>query len=456
MKSTDNYPLVVKKYLTKYGMKGWEPNLTPAGSFSNIVVIPAINEYDNIKKLLGNLGLIDNKFFSSTLFLFCINNTAYSSAEVKNDNLKTIGLLKKIVAKEKGNGDKIIREVIGSGINIAYIDASSSGNELPEKDGGVGLARKIGLDNALKLFDYENGNKKLLIFLDADCTVENNYLTEIVNSFNFGNLSAAAVNFYHDYNDDDTAPAIISYEIFLRYYVLGLRFAGSPYAFHSIGSTIVCTVETYVKAEGMSKRKAAEDFYFLQKISKFTSIANIKSTAVHPSSRKSWRVPFGTGQRVNRFYAGTHNEYAIYDPESFRVLKKWLTLFDEKSSYGAGGILQEAEEISTGLHSFLISQDFERDWNKIVNNSKSKEQLDKQRTIWFDGFRTLKFIHYLRDSSFSMINMFDALDILLQEFQSENSGESNGRSASTCGSERIFEYSKRCGFKFRLSKYCKP
>ena len=31
--------------------------------------------------------------------------------------------------------------------------------------------------------------------------------------------------------------------------------------------------------------------------------------AVYPSERKSWRVPFGTGQRVTRFHANTHKEY---------------------------------------------------------------------------------------------------------------------------------------------------
>ena len=47
---------------------------------------------------------------------------------------------------------------------------------MPHKIGGVGLARKIGMDEALKIFNYNSTSKKILICLDADCTVASNYL----------------------------------------------------------------------------------------------------------------------------------------------------------------------------------------------------------------------------------------------------------------------------------------
>jgi hypothetical protein len=65
------------------------------------------------------------------------------------------------------------------------------------------------------------------------------------------------------------------------------------------------------------------------------------------------------------------------------------------------------------LHQFLIENKFENAWNKILNSSKSPTQINKQKINWFDAFRTLKFVHYLRDNSFPLINMFDALDNIL-------------------------------------------
>ena len=41
-------------------------------------------------------------------------------------------------------------------------------------------------------------------------------------------------------------------------------------------------------------------------------------------------------------------------------------------------------------------------------------QIKKQQLRWFDGFRTLKLIHFLRDYYFPNINMYDALDIVFR------------------------------------------
>ena len=215
-------------------------------------------------------------------------------------------------------------------------------------------------------------------------------------------------------DDEENLKAIICYEIFLRYYELGLKYAGSDYYFQAIGSTIVCDHEAYIKVEGMNKKKAAEDFYFLEKLIKNYEIQRIKSTKVFPAGRPSWRVPFGTGQRINRFLSKSQNEYLLYDPESFSILKKWLKLFNSKDILPSEDYLQKAKEIHPELFNFLLQQNFEKDWEKISANSKDEKHLHSQKIKWFDGFRTLKFIHHLRDTSFPQINMFDALDILFK------------------------------------------
>ena len=185
----------------------------------------------------------------------------------------SIQLLKDKSSRE----DELINKIYKSGLKIGLIDASSAGKELPQKDAGVGLARKIGMDLALLILDYNSPRKKILICLDADCTVDKIILTEIVNNFNARNLSAAVVNYSHRIeNCNEELKAIICYEIFLRYYELGLKYAKSPYAFPTIGSTIACDYESYIKSEGMNKRKAAEDFYFLEKLAKNYPVERLK------------------------------------------------------------------------------------------------------------------------------------------------------------------------------------
>ena len=404
-------PLAVKKYLQKYSLSNWRIELSEFEGIENVVVIPAISEYQNIIILLSSLAEMDSKYFNSTIVVFVVNNLASSSMEVKKENEKTLSVIRSILNKDLKTGIETVNNVILSGLKVGLVDAASEGKELPKKDGGVGLARKLGMDLALSIFDFNSNNKKILICLDADCTVKKNYLTEIVQNFNRRNLSASVVNYEHRLNEDkETTAAIVCYEIFLRFYVLGLKYAKSPYAIHTVGSTMICDFESYIKVEGMNKKKAAEDFYFLEKLAKNVTVEKISGTTVYPASRKSWRVPFGTGQRVSRFLSNIQDEYLLYDPKSFYILRDWLKVFHSLKNVNAKIYLKSAEKIDKNLFNFLTMQDFEMNWNKIVENSSGEKQLSVQKMRWFDGFRTLKLIHFLRDSEYPLINMFEALD----------------------------------------------
>lgn len=390
----------INKYLKKYSYGNYKTDLIikPSG-ISTIVVIPALAEIENFPQLLSSLENNNKYFIKETLIIFVVNNTFSAKEVIKKNNIETIEYLKSYR--------------INSKLNIGIVDAASSGNEADDKNGGVGLARKIGMDSALGLFDYSLDKKKILVCLDADCTVSENYLEEIIINYNSKNMFAGYVHFEHPFpEDEDILRAIICYELFLRYYVLGLRFANSPYAFFTIGSTMLCDVESYIKIEGMNKRKAAEDFYFLEKLGKHYKIETIENAVVYPSPRGSFRVPFGTGQRVNRYLSKIQNEYLLYNPNSFLILKDWIKLF-HNNNFMTTEYLSKAKKINTALYNFLMENNFEASWNKIILNSRNQKQIELQKKRWFDGFRTLKLIHYLRDYGFPPVNMFDAIDEML-------------------------------------------
>ncbi len=403
-------PAKISAYLNKRASDIWQIENDHKKYFQKIIVVPSIAESNNLPDFIHSLEQNDELELQDTLLLIVINNSVSSSKEVKDDNQKTLDYLRDLKSKA----------------NISFIDACSTGKEMDDKNGGVGLARKIGMDLALTKFDYNSINKKIILCTDADCVVDSNYLSEISQVFNRNNYEAAVVNFSHDITgDDEETKAIICYEIFLRYYVLGLSFAKSDYAFHTIGSTMLCTPEAYVKVEGMSKRKAAEDFYFLEKLAKIYPIGEIKSTSVHPSKRGSWRVPLGTGRSVDRYLSNTRNEYLLYDPKSFLILKTWLDSFFDKSLIPSSDLIKIANNIHQSLAEFLTQQNFENFILKVLNKNKNQNEVEKQKHFWFDAFRTLKLIHYLRDATYPNINMFDAIDELLRMMKIENSLKRN-------------------------------
>ena len=400
-----NIPANVRAYLNKFSDDKHKVEWNKRNGINNVIVIPAIAEFENIKVVLNSLSKNDPAYFASTLILFVINNSRLSENVVKANNSESLEYLRSIIGSD---GEQ---EFFDDRLQIGLIDASSEGKELNDKESGVGLARKTGMDLALTLFDYSTKNKKLIISLDADCTVEQNYLTKIVDHFRNNNSSVGIVNFEHQYDGtSENDAAIICYEIFLRYYVAGLNYAKSEYAFQSIGSTIVCDHNAYIKIGGMNKNKAAEDFYFLEKLSKNFNICRIDATKVYPSKRSSWRVPFGTGKSVSKFLSNPNEEYLLYDPEIFEILKNWLDLYHSEDIFIPGKLLENSKNIHPQLHIFLDQQVFNEQWEKIISNTKSEKQLSYQQKIWFDGFKTLKLIHHLRDVAYPQINMFDALD----------------------------------------------
>ncbi len=388
-------PKQVETYIKKRALDNWL-NYDIEKSYQIIVVVPAIKEFENIPMLLKALSENEKLSIEKTLILFVVNNSEVSSNEVIENNMFTINYLKEL--KNKPNR---------YGLNIDFIDASSKGNTLPAKDAGVGLARKIGMDQALLYFNYShNGNA--IVCLDADCEVGTNYLTEIQKYFE-NKCNTAVIKYEHRLDNE----AIINYEIFLRYYVLGLKFAKSPYAYHSIGSCIALDPLTYVKIGGMNKKKAGEDFYFLEKAAKLKEVVSIDTTTVYPSSRKSWRVPFGTGQRMTRFYEKIRDEYVLYNPKSFVVLRDFLRQYFSEDLISPEELLVKAKSISNSLYEYLIINNFKYDQQKIIDNSKTLEQLKHQKKIWFDAFKTLKLIHYLRDTDYPEQAMFTALNSMI-------------------------------------------
>ena len=114
--------------------------------------------------------------------------------------------------------------------------------------------------------------------------------------------------------------AIRQYELILRNTATKLAETGSPFGYVSMGSTIICKAEAYASIGGMPRRKATEDFYFLQAFAKFRCVDEIKSILVYPSSRESERVYLGTGFRMSQAQKGEDLGELAYPNEAFKIL----------------------------------------------------------------------------------------------------------------------------------------
>jgi len=413
---------LIDTYLQHYSTgEKWNLNANDTENISQVVVIPAYAEREMLFSTLASIAQNPHSSLRYSFILCVINNKGNSPPAAIKNNLQTIKYLEALVKNKslrKFNTDQeiypLLLDLSDAKLKLGYIDASSRGNEIPHNSGGVGMARKIGMDMALRLLKKSSAPRNLILSLDADTLVQNNYLSAINNYFS-PRVKTAIVAYEHQLPLDYVQQAAICcYEIFLRYWVLGLRYAKSPWAFHSIGSTIVTSTEAYLEVRGMNKREAGEDFYFLSKLAKSSKIGYIKETCVYPSARSSARVPFGTGKRIQRFLDGVHkDEYHLYDPRIFVILADWLKLMKNQFICVDDEILIKTERIHPMLKSFLIDCDFAAVWSKICRNAKDEKTLTRQFNDWFDGFKTLKLINYFTKKVYPQINMFEALNRIL-------------------------------------------
>lgn len=387
----------IDTYLRKCsGLERWP--LVPANlrAAENVVAIPALAESPGLFDTLHDLEANSDETLQRTAILCVVNNrpAATISPETRANNAATL----------RGLGEY----ARATPLRLAWVDAATSGNEMPEK-GGVGLARKIGLDWGLALLRESGHPDGPLICLDADTRVEPGYLDVLRTFFQERKRWAAVLEYAHPL---ETAH-IIAYELFLRYHELGLAFAGSPYAFPTVGSAMACTGRAYAAVSGMNTRQAGEDFYFLQQLAKTGPVERITGTTVHPSPRASERVPFGTGRSMSRFLAGETDPCRAGDPQGYAVLRAWLQCAPELLGGPVEALLSLAEGINVELADFLQGQGFAEAWPRIQRNHPGPDALRKQFHVWFDGFRTLKLLHHLRDHGYPETSLINAVGTLL-------------------------------------------
>ena len=357
------------------------------GGFDGAVVIPALAESATLFATLSSLACNPQELCDRFLILVVVNQREDAPLSDTSDNLATLKLL-------AAGAPQLSR------LKLAWIDAASPGLEMPSKGGGVGLARRIGLDLVLSRLDHLNGDP-VLVCLDADTLVRPDYLPALVRHFAQSRCGAAVIPFCHQRGTSVQSDRIITrYELFLRSYVLGLTLADSPYAFHSVGSAMACRASAYVKIGGMNSRSAGEDFYFLQQLARTVGVEVLAGTVVYPSPRSSHRVPFGTGRSVSKMVAGGEREQLFYHPGCFRVLAAWLTLVAVQLDADGGSLRIQGGAISLSLGEYLDLNRFEDIWGKLRRNNPTHEALFKAFHGWFDGLKTMKLIHHLSAGPF--------------------------------------------------------
>lgn len=374
----------------------------PSGLLRYIVVIPAYSE-PGIFHTLKSLKECNPPRYMVEVYIL-INYSESVSNEIKQQNKELFDKLKDWCAQNYLSWLTFHPFIIPN---------------LPKKHAGVGLARKILMDSAVERFSEVDMPNGFILSLDADTIVPGNYFTDLEHEASENKETGCYIfNFEHpikgsQYNKNVYHAALL-YELHLRYYKLILKSTGYPFYHYTIGSCFAISANTYVKVGGMSKRKAGEDFYFLQKVFAVSNVSFLNKVVLIPSSRPSWRVPFGTGPAIRKMLNTNTPEYLTYHPELFEgitQLLKTAPLFYKSDSIE----IKEMISVLPGpVFNFLGKNKIYERINEVKQNSASKESFIKRFLNWFDAFMVLKYLNYASEKFLPTISVTTAICIFLK------------------------------------------
>jgi len=383
---------VVAKYLGSRASRARVSGHSLPSVVDAVIVIPAYCESDHLPLTIASLEALPAAEKSRLWVLVVVNNPgvpvsgADALRDARDDNLR---LLVWLAAR-----------CPSTSLNLSWIDAASPGRELSGK-GGVGMARKLGCDTAIGALANARGELRgaggqptVLLHLDADSLVDSTYL-DAVPEFLASGCEGGAIWFEHQRADCSRSQhAIDAYELYIHFYVAGLRLAGSPYAYHTVGSSMMCRADSYVRAGGIpAKRRAGEDFYFLQQLAKIGGVAAINGTTVRPSPRTSARVPFGTGPQMSSVLERGEGDLPAADPRVFTTLADLYGSVTARAIEGGEAILHDLECPQT--RSFLEEKRFVGVFDRIGGQWPDRERRVVAFHEWFDGLATHRLIHRL-------------------------------------------------------------
>jgi len=290
---------------------------------------------------------------------------------------------------------------------------------LPQKWAGVGWARKIGMDEAVRQLVKNDLPDGIIVSFDADSTVLPNYLHTIESAFNgHPTFNFFTIHFEHPYNDPGLSNSfregIVRYELHMRYYRNALQWCGYPHAIHTVGSSFALKASAYAKQGGMNRRKAGEDFYFLHKLVLLGDYGNISATTVFPAVRPSDRVPFGTGAAMKKWIEGGTELNFTYSIAAFSNLKPLFSNITLYWQMEPSEIENTIGNLHLSLQSFLKNTQTIDKLLELRKNCSTVNVFGKRVFHLLDAFWILKYLNFAHETFYNREDLLTEATMLLQ------------------------------------------
>lgn len=293
---------------------------------------------------------------------------------------------------------------------------------LPKKHAGIGLTRKIGMDEAVGRLNWAEQPDAPIASLDADCFVDQNYLIAIRDFF-LKNRKLDACSIRYAFAQGQHKSAILRIELANRSLIAGLQFACHPYAFPTFGGAMAVRCSGYEAQAGMNRRKTGEDFDFLQKFIELGKLGMLEETEVSLSDRISRRKPGGIGNEIAAYLEKPNPDFPVFALESYKVLKSILAQYKNWYHLNQEELNLALAELPPVFQEFLRSINGESAIWEVKTYTKDPKSFEKRFFRWFNSLRCFQFLRFASENGIPKENLSNHLQKLLPEIGIELQGE---------------------------------
>jgi hypothetical protein len=392
----------MSKAIARYLEESAEPEAALAdrvpGAFGHAVEIPAYGEGESLFRTLASVPAGSR---GDVLIVVVLNARGDSPREVHEANAVARERIAALGPADVVSGHPEARLFPAVRGRVLLIDRAAPSSYLPPGQ-GVGLARKIGCDFLLRLHAGGRLTSPWIHATDADVSLPPDYFDQVAG---LDPESTAAAHYFFEHRfpaDEALATAGRLYEIRLRYNTLGLAWAGSPYAYETLGSCLAVSARAYAEVGGFPKKNALEDVTILNALARIGAVERLAGAPIGLEGRISTRVPISTGKALSDIVRrpGAEASFLLPHPLAFAHLAAWIRVLDALARRGADALVAMLprgnpffradllEEALAGMGAFAAVRE------AIRVPGEAQEILHRLHG-WFDAFRTRQLVDAL-------------------------------------------------------------
>lgn len=286
---------------------------------------------------------------------------------------------------------------------------------LPAARPGLSMARKVGLDEALRRMDTAS-HEGILVLSSADVRYSRSYFVAVCQALLNNQIPGACYSQFQ-YSGagepDAVKQAAVLYELYLHYLNVGASLCGFPYPLVIPAPAISLTATAYIKSGGYAATYNEQSTAFVARLNELGNFKRIPQVQVTLLARNEVRPGSEAARTIARMSRRNRSRLYVPHPNGFALLYRLLSSLPEL--YLAEHLkLRQVADLGAPVQRYFDKLFFDEHIAKLRQNSRHLASFQERFFQWFNAARVMQFLKFLSDEIHPPMHVEHSLTVLLQ------------------------------------------